>query len=289
MTETDTKIDKLIDLVAHVESGGDYSKWNPDDNGNGPSFGLIQFNSKKGGLGRLMIAMQKADPAGWDALFPKEAWKPLARELGRLVASFPGLYRGPLQASGKVPLWQKCQRDLARSEYFEPAARLCSRYGLLSERAHAMAFDVAVQYGPTGLANMLASAVQLALHEGVTGAPTERQVLERLADLADTHSYDNERRNRLLKSPTLSDKPLFSDRPRPILAQGQPHGGYLQGLQEQLVALGYLKPAHCRGDFSPALTDAVRVFQKANGLKDDGIVGPYTWQALSTAKPRVRR
>lgn len=76
---------------------------------------------------------------------------------------------------------------------------------------------------------------------------------------------------------------------RPTLRQGQPHGGYLQGLQDQLVALGYLKPAHCRGDFSPALTDAVKVFQRAHGLKDDGIVGAYTWQALITAKPRVRR
>ena len=70
---------------------------------------------------------------------------------------------------------------------------------------------------------------------------------------------------------------------RPTLRKGQPHGGYLKPLQEQLVALGYLKPAGCRGDFGPALEEAVKAFQAAHGLTVDGIWGKQCWAALDHA------
>jgi len=59
-------------------------------------------------------------------------------------------------------------------------------------------------------------------------------------------------------------------------------GGAVERLQSWLVDLGYsLAIDH---DFGPATDNAVRYFQKTNGLEADGIVGPKTWAALAQAR-----
>src|SRR6185503_9381628 len=47
-------VDRVIDKTARVEGGGRYDAFNPNDNGHGISFGLIQFNQKAGSLPQLM-------------------------------------------------------------------------------------------------------------------------------------------------------------------------------------------------------------------------------------------
>lgn len=49
-------------------------------------------------------------------------------------------------------------------------------------------------------------------------------------------------------------------------------------LQHLLVELGYTLAVD--GDFGPRVEATVRSFQKKNGLTDDGIVGPNTWEEL---------
>lgn len=211
------KIDHLIDLTARVESGGDYSKWNPDDNGHGPSFGLIQFNATVGSLGKLLRLMAARAPGWFRIVFgcmPGD-FEAFARE----IADDPEFYEARLKLSGQVPIWQACQRQLSQEEYFDPAAKLCAKFGLVSERAHAMAFDVAVQYGVGGLERMFNSAT--------TYTPTpsnEHAVLGLLASYGDRHEYDQQRRHKLLDSRELSDAPLFDAPPptetRPTLRRG---------------------------------------------------------------------
>ncbi|NLI22296.1 MAG: peptidoglycan-binding protein [Clostridiales bacterium] len=62
-------------------------------------------------------------------------------------------------------------------------------------------------------------------------------------------------------------------------------GGAVERLQTWLVELGYtLEVDH---EFGPATDNAVRYFQKMNGLTQDGIVGQKTWAAL--AQERANR
>ena len=62
----------------------------------------------------------------------------------------------------------------------------------------------------------------------------------------------------------------------------------VQEIQRRLKALGF-DPGPEDGNMGPRTRDAIRAFQRAHGLKDDGIIGPVTTGALtataSTARP----
>ncbi len=70
----------------------------------------------------------------------------------------------------------------------------------------------------------------------------------------------------------------------PELREGDT-GEYVTILQDKLKAAGYF-PGTVTGSFGPETTDAVRIFQRNNGLLADGIVGPETWQAIYSAAPK---
>ena len=58
-------------------------------------------------------------------------------------------------------------------------------------------------------------------------------------------------------------------------------GDAVKALQKQLIALGYdVGKKGADGDFGSATLAAVKAFQKANGLKADGVVGESTWAKL---------
>jgi Putative peptidoglycan binding domain len=59
-------------------------------------------------------------------------------------------------------------------------------------------------------------------------------------------------------------------------------GAEVKTLQQALNAVG-TATLTVDGNFGPATTDAVIVFQKANGLTADGVVGPTTAKALNDA------
>lgn len=63
------------------------------------------------------------------------------------------------------------------------------------------------------------------------------------------------------------------------------HNGYVQKMQSKLRAIGYAKymPSGADGVFGDETVKAVKVFQKAKGLKQDGVPGPKTWAALDAA------
>jgi len=64
----------------------------------------------------------------------------------------------------------------------------------------------------------------------------------------------------------------------PVLGNGS-SGGAVEALQMLLNCNGY-SCGTVDGDFGPKTEAAVKKFQKANGLKEDGIVGENTWSAI---------
>lgn len=74
-----------------------------------------------------------------------------------------------------------------------------------------------------------------------------------------------------------------------VLRPGE-HGAQVRALQETLNRLGY-RDEHGRalsadGDFGANTRHALRAFQREHDLKDDGVAGPRTLDALKSATPR---
>ncbi len=65
-----------------------------------------------------------------------------------------------------------------------------------------------------------------------------------------------------------------------ILKRGS-KGSDVEKLQELLKEQGYFEYDKVTGYYGKITEDAVKAFQKANGLKADGIVGEQTWEKLS--------
>ena len=70
----------------------------------------------------------------------------------------------------------------------------------------------------------------------------------------------------------------------PVLRRGS-RGSQVADLQKRLIKLGYLD-GKADGIYGPLTEQAVRKFQKANGLKVDGIAGPQTLNALNGGKAK---
>ncbi len=189
--------DRIIDRTAQFESGRRYDAWNPDDNGHGVSFGLIQFNQQVGGLPSLLRRMSERNPARFNEIFgPYASNLRSASYVRNADLNDPDL-RARLQRAGRDPELQQVQRDIAREQYYDPSARLASQFGLRSERALAMLFDSSVQNGVGG--------TQRFLRQAAAGGGDERAILERFASLADRGRRG--RRTRLLNEPSFSDGP----------------------------------------------------------------------------------
>lgn len=65
---------------------------------------------------------------------------------------------------------------------------------------------------------------------------------------------------------------------RPILRLNS-KGNQVKFAQQLLTVKGF--PTDPDGEFGPNTERSVKMFQKANGLTDDGIVGPKTWEKLT--------
>ena len=78
---------------------------------------------------------------------------------------------------------------------------------------------------------------------------------------------------------TTTTPPRVVDKPSDNVRLGDSGKGVEQ-IQTALNAKGFKVVVD--GKFGPATDQAVRAFQKKNGLKQDGIVGPITWAKLQS-------
>lgn len=91
----------------------------------------------------------------------------------------------------------------------------------------------------------------------------------------DAALYDDERAWLLGEAPSV-EGPIANTSARPLLRKGD-SGASVRDLQQLLQVT-------VDGQFGPKTEAAVEAFQRAKGLAPDGIVGPYTWDALRERK-----
>lgn len=298
------KADFLIDITARNEGGGSYTAWTPNDNGHGVSAGLIQFNQKVGSLPKLLRQMFETDPVLFRAtvslngnslarpeLLLDEHWV-RSTDLNDVPV------KGAILRLLQDPNFQQCQRDLARTEYLNPAYDLAKRFGLTSERAVALCFDTSVQHGVTGLERLLKKAV-LIPKPSYPPMTSPDWLLRQLTDLADRGLGGEEgRRHQILKSSNLSDETFDPSAPAPVLLRTLrlgDKGDDVEKLSDDLSRLGYLHLTwggtrfQPNPNFTPSVFTAVKRFQRDHNLIEDGIVGVNTRRAIAQEVEKLER
>jgi peptidoglycan hydrolase-like protein with peptidoglycan-binding domain len=130
-----------------------------DFDGQGISFGVLQWNIKQGSLQPLLKEMNQNHPEIFDDIFHDHAntlravlTKPLAKQMEwarsiqspkkQVVEPWKGLFK----ALGRTETYQDIQVENA-AQNFQKARDWCADYGLFSERAVALMFDIRTQNG----------------------------------------------------------------------------------------------------------------------------------------------
>ena len=79
--------------------------------------------------------------------------------------------------------------------------------------------------------------------------------------------------------PTPTPAPQVTPEPNYVTVKSGDKNDNVKAVQQALIALGYLS-GNADGIFGKNTETAVKEFQKANNLKDDGIAGAQTQSAL---------
>lgn len=125
--------------------------------GNGVSYGILQWTQKSGSLGRLLRTMAAADPiafgrffgASWAKLLAVTARASLEPVDGVVLWAEPWVSR--FVAAGRWPAFQQAQARLAaESEYMAGAVEIARTLGIASERALTLYYNRTVHQGSAG-------------------------------------------------------------------------------------------------------------------------------------------
>ena len=139
------------------EHEGNYWSVQANLDGNGVSYGILQWTQKSGSLGRLLREMAAADPvafgrffgASWAKLLEVTARASLESVDGAVLWAEPWVSR--FTAAGRWPAFQQVQaRDAAESEYMTGAVAVAKLLGVTTERAMVLCYNRTVQQGPSG-------------------------------------------------------------------------------------------------------------------------------------------
>lgn len=125
--------------------------------GNGVSYGILQWTQKSGSLGRLLKAMALADPVAFARFFGPASPQLLAVTARASLEAVDGavLWAEPwvsrFVAAGRWPAFQQVQTRVAsESEYMAGAIEIARVLGVSSERAMTMYYNRTVHQGTTG-------------------------------------------------------------------------------------------------------------------------------------------
>jgi hypothetical protein len=125
--------------------------------GNGVSYGILQWTQKSGSLGRLLRSMAATDPVAFGRLFGA-SWAKLLEVTGRAslepvdgVVLWAEPWVSRFVAAGRWPAFQQAQaRVAAESEYMAGAVEIARTLGVASERALTLYYNRTVHQGSAG-------------------------------------------------------------------------------------------------------------------------------------------
>ena len=125
--------------------------------GNGVSYGILQWTQKSGSLGKLLRHMAAADPVAFGRFFGP-SWAKLLDVTGRAsleavdgVVLWAEPWVSRFVAAGRWPAFQQAQASLAaESEYMAGAVEIARTLGVASERALTLYYNRTVHQGSAG-------------------------------------------------------------------------------------------------------------------------------------------
>jgi len=167
-------VQRVVLRVARNE-GGSYAAINPNKDGAGLSYGLIQWSQRTGALGRLLAEMRRADPgafaasfgSAWQALLTTTATGSLAPVEGAVLWADPWLSR--FRGAARVPAFQAVQLRLAsEGPWMRAAIDAAGELRVVTERTLALTYDTAVQQGPSHATKAAAALRQALIAAGAT-------------------------------------------------------------------------------------------------------------------------
>jgi hypothetical protein len=186
-----------------------------DFDGQGISFGVLQWNFGQGSLQPLLREMAEQHPSVAQAIFGSH-FEPLKEALAAAHEELMGFarsvqhpvthaifepWRGYAKALGRTPEFQQIQLKHADGR-FRQALGMCRDYGLWSERAAALMFDIVTQNG--SIAKITAAQIRAEigmLPADLTEKELELRKLEiianRRAEAANPRWVDDVRRRKL--------------------------------------------------------------------------------------------
>jgi len=142
------------------------SKFGPNPWHVGISFGAWQFTQDGGSLGRVLTRFHELDPGAFRSVFGSH-WRALldtvtrrgrTRVRGRSPRVQPvggaDLWKAPwharFRAAGKIEACRQAQREVVAGSYLDPMIAVARSYGLDTQSAVAVLFDIAIQFGRGG-------------------------------------------------------------------------------------------------------------------------------------------
>ena len=133
--------------------------WSVQQNldGNGVSYGILQWTQKSGSLGRLLRAMAATDPVAFGRFFGA-SWAKLLDVTGRAsleavdgVSLWAEPWVSRFATAGRWPAFQQVQsRVAAESEYMAGAVEIARLLGVSTERAMVLYYNRTVHQGSSG-------------------------------------------------------------------------------------------------------------------------------------------
>jgi hypothetical protein len=139
------------------EHEGNYWSVQANLDGNGVSYGILQWTQKSGSLGRLLRAMAATDPLAFGRFFGA-SWAKLLDVTGRAsleavdgVSLWAEPWVSRFATAGRWPAFQQVQaRVAAESEYMEGAVEIARLLGVSTERAMVLYYNRTVHQGSSG-------------------------------------------------------------------------------------------------------------------------------------------